>query len=261
MNKMAINTLYCFERPDPYAIITSIYYVLFGLLGLLVNNSFLNDVNSYLLLTGLGAMIEFFGVTNEFHYVPLSICSGTICYKLLAELVKLWSGETIDETDMVMGISGEKFYRLPVSFISLTTSAYICIAILYYNIFLTISLLIVTQITAMIVTLKFFPKGTEHYANTRTMLFKSGIGILIGCIGLGTSLICPKDKWIWIRLFIGHPIANICLPYSLYISAQLILLLRGRNLSRRIAIRGNNFIFIAYYAGRFHQPNKAEHNA
>lgn len=258
---MTLRTEYCLDRPDPYSIVTSMYYILFGLLGLLVNNSFLNDVNSYLMITGLSSMCEFFGVIDKYHFIPLSICSGTICYKLWAELIKLWSDETIDESEMVMGISGEKFYRLPVSLISLIINVYICIIILYYSVWLTILLLVITQITSVFVARKFFPKNTEHYTDTRTMLLKSSVGMLIGSIGLGTSLICPKDNWLWIRLFIGHPIANICLSYALYTSSQIILLLRGKNLSRRTAIRGNNFIFIVYYAGRFTPLIKNKHGA
>jgi len=257
---MDLQTEYCFERPDPYSIITSVTYILFGLMGLLVNNSFLNDINSFLLITGLGAMIEFFGITGQFYYVPLSICSGTICYKLWAELIKIWSGENIDETEVVMGIDGEKFYRLPVSLVAVIINIYVCITILYYSVFLTIPLLMFTELTAVLITIKFFPRGVEHYKKTRTMIFKLAMGTMIGCIGLGTTLICPKDNWIWIRLFIGHPIANMSLAYSLYTSSQLVLLLRGRNLRRRAAIEGNNFIFIVYYIGRFIEPNKAENN-
>jgi len=250
-----IATLYCFERPDPYAIITSTFYILYALLGLLVNNSFLNDINSYLLLTGIGAILEFADILDEFHFIPLVFCSGALCYKLLAEIVKLWSGEIIDESEMVMGISGEKFYRLPASLISLLVRAYVLVITVYYYLFLVIPFLLFVQIIGTIAVFKFFPQGVEHYTKTRTMLLKSWVGMIVGCTGLGTTMICPGNNWTWIRLFVGYPIANLCLPYSLFTLAQLVILLRGKNLFRQTAIRGNNFIFIAYYAGRFRRQS------
>jgi len=250
-DKMSSSELECIERPDIYGIVSSIYYLLFGLLGLLTNNSFLNDIHTYLFLTGIGAILEFSGQTEDFMQIPLVICTGSVAYKLLSEFVKKWSGENFDESERVMGIQGEKFYRLPVSLLSVIVGAYVCLTILYYNVYLTISLLFITQILSLVITRKFFPRGTEHYTNTRKMIVKLMVSAILGCIGLGTSDICPGEDWLWIRLFIGYPIANVCLAYSLFTSAQLILLLRGKNLSRRTALRGNNFIFIAYYVGRF----------
>lgn len=241
----------CGDESDTYGIISSVYYVIFGLLGLATNSSYLNDVHSYLVMTGVGGIMEFSGFIDDFMQIPLVICSGLTVYKFLSEFIKRWSGEVFDESEKVMGLRGEKFYRLPTAFLALVTSCYVCISIIYYNVYLTVSLLVITQMTALAVTRKFYPKGTEHYTITRRIFIRLLTAVVLGCVGLGTSNICPSKNWLWIRLFIGYPIANVCLPYSLFTSAQLALMLRGTNLSRRTAFYGNNFIYITYYVARF----------
>ena len=65
-------TLYCYERPDLYAIITSILFLNLGILGLTTNNSYLNDVNACLMLTGICSILEFSGVINDIYHIPLT---------------------------------------------------------------------------------------------------------------------------------------------------------------------------------------------
>ena len=244
-------TLYCYESPDLYAIITSILFLNLGILGLTTNNSYLNDVNACLMLTGICSILEFSGVINDIYHIPLIICGSMIVLKLLTEMIKFWSEEYIDESEMVKSIAGEKFYRLPVSFISLLTFSYTVFAIHYYNVFLLIGLFAFILFILVVSIIKFFPKGKRLYRTTKHMLLRVTVAYILGIIGLGTSLICPSDNLLWIRFFIGTPIANASLSYAIFITAQLILLIRGSNLKRKVAIRGTPFINVAYYVGRF----------
>lgn len=247
---MFLETDYCFTYPDPYSIITSIYYIIFGMLGLFVNNSYLNDIHAFLIITGISAILEFSGVLEEFYYFPLTICSGMICNKLLSESIKLWSERNIYGHNKILGIDRDKFYRLFSSFSCLIVYSYSCLTIFYYNVFFIIAILIFIQVIVTINIFKYYPSSQEYYTKTRLILRNSLIGLTVGCVGLGTSIVCAKDNWLWLRLFIGYPIANLGISYFLYTISQIVLLLRGKNLSRHIAMKGDNLVFIAYFAGR-----------
>lgn len=247
---LGIQTYYCNNDTDVYSILTSIYYIIFGLLGLTVNNSFVNDIHTYILLTGIGLIISFSTNSTFFGPLPLIISSCNILNKLSCELIKKWTNERFDEKDIIIGINADKIHRFPIGIISICTGLYICFSVLFYNIFFTVPILIITQLTTIYTVFRFFPKGTQLYFLTRNMILKLGIAVFLGCFGLITSLVCPSETYRWLRLFIGYPISNLTIPYSLYTATQLIILIRGKNLRRTVAIRGNSIIYIAYYTGR-----------
>ncbi|AYV85906.1 MAG: hypothetical protein Solivirus1_63 [Solivirus sp.] len=233
-----------------YGIISSLYYILFGLLGLFVNNSFMNDINTYLVMTGIGYIIYFSGTENYIYSRSIIMCTATLFYKLVAEIIKRYTDERFDASEMIIGIAGNRFYRLPVAISSLLIGAYVSLTISYFNNYFIIAFLLLTQFMTIYTVISFFPKGTSLYTITRKMCLSILISALLGSIGLGTSYICIPNLYAWFQLFIGAPIANICIPYCLYTSSQLLLLIRGKNLRRRVNVRGTKFIFIAYYIGR-----------
>ncbi len=245
-----VKTYYCNHETDVYSILTSIYYIVFGLLGLTVNNSSVNDIHTYVLLTGIGFIVQFSTNTTFFGPVPLVISSCNILNKLACELIKKWTNERFDEKDVIIGIQADKIHRVPVVIVSILIALYVCFSVILYNIFFTVPILLVTQLTTVYAVIRFFPKGTQLYSLTRSMIIKLGISVLIGCFGLVSSLYCPTDAYSWLRVFMGHPIANLTIPYSLYTATQLIILIRGKNLRRTVSVRGNSFIYISYYTGR-----------
>lgn len=241
---------YCGHETDVYAILTSLYYIIFGFLGLTVNNSFVTDIHVYHILTGIGFIINLSTGSSFFGPLPLVICSCNIFNKLSTELLKKWLNEKFDENDVIFGVAGSKIHRLPVSIVSFCIAVYICFSVILYNIFFTIPILLITQLTTIYATIRFFPKGSHLYSITRTMNIRLGIATCVGIVGLITSLFCPRDTYAWMRIFIGWSPANIGISYSIYTATQLILLIRGKNLRRTIAVRGTSLIFITYYTGR-----------
>lgn len=119
---------------------------------------------------------------------------------------------------------------------------------------MTAGLLLVIQLIQIILLLKFFPIESQHYSSVRTMLLKSLITSIIGCIGLCTypySLELGTDKWYYVvKIFVGLPTANSFLSYSLYTSSQMITLLRAKNMGRRTIVRGTDNIYVVSYVGR-----------
>ena len=247
---MNFTNITCFDKPDPYIITTSFYYVILGLLGILVNNSFINDINSLIFITGVCYIIEFSSTTTELIHIPLIICANNICYKFLSELIKSMSNSTGVDHDVLTGIKGSRKYRIPVSMLAILMTGCTVLLIKYYNLYILIGIIFLSQFIVCCSTILFYPSGTIHYKITRLMIIRLVIATILGCIGLGTSQICPNNTWIWLRLFIGHPISSFCISYTFYTSAQLLLLLRGKNLRRKTAISGERYIFVAYYVGR-----------
>lgn len=84
----------------------------------------------------------------------------------------------------------------------------------------------------------------------KLIIFKTCIASIIGCSAIGIEKFCVRNEWLWLKIIIGMPIANICNSYTLYCTGQLLLLLRGKNLYRKVHIKGNSIIFIVYYTGR-----------
>jgi hypothetical protein len=239
-----------------YALITSLYYILFGSLGLFVNNSFMNEINAYLIMTGIGYVILYSGVDNPIYSRSIIMCTSTLFYKLISEIIKRYTDEKFDPSEMVIGIAGNRFYRLPVALSCLFVSSYVALTLTYFNYYFIIALLFLTQITTVYTVRRFFPKGVALYSVTRRMCLSIIISGLLGSIGLGTSYICIPNLYAWFQFFMGAPIANVCIPYCLYTCSQLLLLIRGKNLKRRVNVRGTKFIYIAYYIGRDSTENE-----
>ncbi len=238
------------DKLNIYGLVTALYYPLFGLLGLFVNNSFMNEINTYLIMTGIGYIILYTGTDNVIYSRSIIMCTSTLFYKLVAEIIKRYTDEKFDASEMVIGIAGNRFYRLPVALSSLVIGAYVSLALVYFNYYFIIGILLLTQLLTVYTVIRFFPRGVSLYTVTRKMCLSILISGVLGSIGLGTSYICLPDLYAWFQLFLGAPIANICIPYSLYTSSQLLLLIRGKNLRRRVNVRGTKFIYIAYYIGR-----------
>ncbi len=246
---LGFQTYYCNQQTDFYAILTAYYYFIFGFLGLTVNNSYMNETHTYLVLTGVGLITNFAGVQTAFGINALIICSCNILYKLLAELLKKWYDERWDSSE-----TSKNVYRLPTAFLSLMMGSYICASLVWYNIFFTLPILICICIFTIIGVIKFFPQGTQLYTVVRKMTMRLCAFTVLGSIGLCTSLYCPTDVHAWIRIFIGWPMANLTLAYALFLETQIILLIRGKNLKRKVSVRSSDVIFITYYVGRMTTP-------
>lgn len=248
----------CLVYPDFYGIISCLPYFIFGLLGLLVNNSFLNDIHSYLIVLGIGGMIDYSGSLPGFIQICLTLCSGMITLKISTEIIKQIIRNRLDERENLGPFAFDRLHRHPVSIISLCTIIYICLTIYYKSIYSVIVLLILNQIIANFLAIKFFKQKTANYTKTRHMILKTTIATIFGCIGHGTSQLCFGSQWNWARLFIGTPIGNFCLAYTFFIQSQLALLMRGKNIHRKVKIRGSDYIYIAYYIGRLSPTTDSE---
>lgn len=230
-----------------YGIITSISYILIGLLGLVVNNSFLNETNSTLIISGIGAIFSFSNVDDMIYKRAIITCSCTLLYKLVSEVIKKWMSLKYVPSDTILG---ERYYRLPIALFSLMMSLFSAVAVKFYSNYFLVAILLLLQLITIITVIKFFPRGTYLYSITRKMSLRTFISTILSCVGLITSIYCLPSVYGWLDLFIGAPIANISIPYTLYTTSQLILLIRGKNLHRTIDVRGTDMIYIAYYIGR-----------
>lgn len=240
----------CIESPDLYGIISCVPYLIFGFIGLVVNNSFLSDTHAFLIMLGLGGMLDYSGVLPDLLHICLTLCVGTLSIKLTSEMIKQTIRNHFDENEKLGPFTFDRLHRHPSSLVTLIKIVHICITIYYQNVYSNISLIMMNQLALIWMVLRFFKRGTINYKKTRYMLLKSTFATILGCIGYGTVKICFDAKWSWARLFIGAPIGNFCLAYAIFIAAQLTLLLRGKNIHRRVEIRGSQYVFIAYYTGR-----------
>ena len=239
------------READPFAIITAVYYLLFGGVGLLVNNTFLNEVNALLCATGIAQILEHSGISviKNIAYIPLILCAGTLLYKVLAETIKMFfyrNNKKLSE------ISLKKYYNIPIAITCVFVTLYTCTALYIYNIYLTISLIFFTNMSISFAVYKYFWQNLIHSKKLKFIIVRLCIATLFGCVGLGTRNIVLEEKWLWVTLLTGDSIANICISYALYNTSQLLLLLlmRGQNLQRKTVIRGNNILFVVYYTGR-----------
>lgn len=240
-----LQTYYCNEQVDLYAVITTLYYLIFGIMGLTLNNSYTSNIFSYFILTAIGLCINYIGIHTSFGINALIFTSCDILYKLIFEIIKKKYDDKYDLNEL-----SKKYYRVPSGLLSLGLNAYICASLIWYNIYFTLPVLLLIGAFTTYAIFSFFPQGSEFYTTTRHMLIRIITSLVIGSGGLITSLYCPDDIYMWVRIFIGWPIANICLSYSLFLTVQIIVLIRGKNLKRKVSIRNTNFIYVTYYIGR-----------
>lgn len=241
---------------DVYSTVTFIYYILYGLLGLNTGKLFMYEIYSYMFITGVTGVLE---TTNLISYgcgylylISLSMTSCKIVIRLISEGLKSYYSGLKNKNKEKKVIY--KNYYMPVGFISLSFVCYNILSIIYGNIFMTVAVLLAIQIIQVILVLWLFPIQTQHYSTVRTMLVKSLLTSLIGCVGLSTypyTITFASDKWYFIfKIFIGLPIANTFLSYSLYITSQILTLIRAKNMCRKTIIRGTDNIYVVSYIGR-----------
>jgi len=234
-----------------YAVLTSIYYIIFGLLGCLSGKLYVNHLYSYMIIIGIFSIVEFSGSLvnissiNNIHYIPLSICTGSMLTHIVSESLRKLS-------------QTQKFkykinYHILSAIFNIIISAFVILIIIFNNIYIYIGLLSIHFIIYMIIPFVFFPIGSQHYYIIREMCFKLCLSIIVSCIAIGTSNIDLNNGNHWyyaVQVFIGNPSANIFLTYFIFTGSQIITLLRGINMRRKIIIKGTKTIFIVLYIGR-----------
>lgn len=203
---------------------------MFGILGLLVRNTYLDEINGSLIISGIASILEYSLNIPKLHFLPLSLCTGLLLLKYNKEFLKLL-----------------KCNNIGTIMITLFELLFVYSTIYYVdtNIVFIVILLMMLQLSMMISMYLFFWNST-----IKLIIFKTFIASLIGCGAIIIENICIREQWLWAKIIFGMPIANICNAYALYTTGQLLLLLRGKNLLRKVNIKGNSIIFIVYYTGR-----------
>ncbi len=227
------------------------YYIAFGLLGLMVNNTFNTLLMSMLTISGILNIIVITYCEDDTYLLSiLCACVGYSMHQSLSEFIKMHYRDR-NINDRPLGIHIAKVHRFFVAISSLVILGLTMAVIIYQSLGRTIALVSLNYAIFAIGTVKTTTPKTYIFVRTRVLFWKITYAFFLVIAGLSTSNIQVDPNWVWAKLLVGWPIVSITMPYMLFNQAQLTLATRGKYLKRNIGFSGtrSSFLCIVYYYG------------